>query len=69
MLEYPNSRWKRKVNWLKTGQEGLPITHLVRNANALNGIKAQSFDIEMSLMDVEDHTGIMENFNVDFTLF
>ena len=46
----------------KAGQEGLSITHLVRNANALNGIKAQSFDIvlaSMSLMDVEDYGGAL----------
>lgn len=49
----------------KAGQEGLSITHLVRNANALDGIKAQSFDIvlaSMSLMDVEDYRGaLVEN--------
>ena len=46
----------------KAGQEGLSIPHLVRNANALDGIKTQSFDIalaSMSLMDVEDYGGAL----------
>ena len=51
-----------KIAQEKAGQEGLSIPHLVRNANALNGIKTQSFDIvlaSMSLMDVEDYGGAL----------
>ena len=51
-----------KIAQEKAGQEGLSITHLVRNANALNGIKTQSFDIvlaSMSLMDIEDYEGAL----------
>ncbi len=41
-------------------EKGLIITHLVRNANSLNGLEDGSFDMvlaAMSLMDIEDYRG------------
>ena len=50
---------ERLINIAKASSDE-PITFLVRNANYLHGIGADSFDIvlaSMSLMDVEDYEG------------